>query len=60
MKNQIRSFFGRLARKRLTERRNQEVDNDKNDKISRSSDEDVAEHYFRTEQNQELEDMKAD
>jgi hypothetical protein len=61
-KNQIRSFFGRLAKKRSTQRRNQETEENDNDNnnISTSRDEDVAQDYYRMEQHQQLEEVKAD
>jgi hypothetical protein len=59
-KNQIRSLFGRLSKKGVREQKAQWIQNREKDTASASSDEDNAEDYFRTQQNEELEDLKAD
>ncbi|CAF1280593.1 unnamed protein product, partial [Didymodactylos carnosus] len=59
-KNQIRSLFGRLAKKVSVEQRARRMQNNERDNSSTSSDEDESEYYFKLEQNQELEDLKAE
>lgn len=58
-KNQIRSFFGRLARKKNNNQQIQPtIDNDDNDNGSINSEEDDAEHYFKVEQEREFKILK--
>ena len=59
-KNQIRSLFGRLAKKVSVKQRTRPMQNNKGDNSSTSSNEDESEDYFKFEQNQELEDLKAE
>ncbi|CAF4535520.1 unnamed protein product [Rotaria sp. Silwood2] len=65
-KTQIRSLFGRLSKKGSIDRRSQLIHNNEKDQKrgsyeeSTSSDEDDAENYFRKQQDEELEDLKAD
>jgi len=65
-KTQIRSLFGRLSKNKSTEKRTQWTQSNEKDKTqgsdteSSSSDEDNAGDYFREQQDQELEEIKAD
>jgi len=59
-KNQIRSLFGRLAKKASVGQRTRRMQNKENDNLSISSDEDESEYYFQLAQSQELEDLKAE
>jgi hypothetical protein len=58
-KNQIRGLFGRLTKKGSTERRVQWMQNNEKDDTSTSNEEDNAEDYFMMQQNQEIDDLKA-
>jgi hypothetical protein len=58
-KNQIRGLFGRFSKKRLDGSTTQQIQNSEMEDMSPSSEEDNAEEYFRTQQIDELEDLKA-
>jgi len=58
-KNQIRSLFGRLTKRETTERRNKLV-NPEDNNLCTSDEEDLAEDYFKIQQQQEWEDIKSD